>query len=116
MSMVRNVRTPEGIQLGANHVRLLGKKFREDDDRCRSCAFRLGTLPNGSPTTQMDILKCVMEGVPFHCHSHDGGYGADKLCHGYVMAREGIGGERPGLCPWSFSDEITPEGTAKSPA
>lgn len=76
------------------------------DERCSTCAFRRGTLPNGSPTTQMDVLKCIMEQVPFHCHeAHRKG----ELCHGWFAATyaEIKAGAPPKLVNWKFSDEYT---------
>jgi hypothetical protein len=84
----------------------------ETDDRCKSCAFRLGTVPNGCIQTQMDVMKAVIEDVPFLCHQ------ADRKgfpCHGWYAARvqlnrvERIKGKfEVEKCPWEFSppDEI----------
>ena len=41
-------------------------------ERCKTCAYRLGTSPNGCVTTLMTALKCTMEGEPFNCHERDG--------------------------------------------
>ena len=70
----RNRVTPEGRALGENMVRLTEPAIArladegEPDERCKSCAFRLGTVPNGCPQTQLDALKAVIEDVPFMCH------------------------------------------------
>ena len=78
--------TPEGIKLGQTMARLADKSQvlltaeGETDERCKSCAFRLGTVPNGCPQTQLDVFKAVVEKVPFNCHQ------ADKkghICHGW---------------------------------
>ena len=50
---------------------------------CKTCACRLGTVPNGCLQTQMDLLKAAAEGVPFLCHAPRDG----KLCLGWVRVR-----------------------------
>lgn len=89
--------TAEGRALGSIGTRLadLGRvrleaagltdlKFpRLRDEMCRTCACQAGSVPNGCLQTQMDFLKCVVEGTPFLCHApHDG-----KLCAGWARAR-----------------------------
>lgn len=112
--------TPEGRALGEQMARLTDKAIAtlaaegEADDRCKSCAFRAGTVPNGCPQTQMDALKCVVEGVPFLCHQADR---KESACHGWYAARialkraEKHRGTPPPFasCPWEFSppDEVT---------
>lgn len=50
---------------------------------CKTCACQPDTVPNGCLQTQLDFLKCAVEGIPFRCHSpHDG-----RLCTGWVRAR-----------------------------
>lgn len=52
-------------------------------DMCASCAFRPETVPNGCLQTQLDALKCVVEGQPFYCHApRDGAF-----CTGWIRAR-----------------------------
>ena len=103
--------TPEGMALGEQVVRLTEPGIRrlardgEPDERCTSCAFRLGTVPNGCPQTQMDALKAVMEGVLFRCHMSPG---MQMLCHGWYAARTEVvqqakAGVEPIACPWEFS-------------
>lgn len=111
--------TPEGKAAGAQLVRLTEPWIErlaaegEPDERCKSCAFRLGTVPNGCPQTQADALKAVVEKVPFLCHQ------ADRKgwpCHGWVAASvavraaEARKGPMPITCPWPFSppDEDAP--------
>lgn len=53
------------------------------DTRCSSCAFRLGTVPNGCIQTQLDTLKAITEGGQFLCHAPQDG----RLCAGYVACR-----------------------------
>lgn len=106
--------TPAGKALGAQMVRLTARTIAdlaaegEADERCKSCAFRLGTVPNGCPQTQADALKCVVEGVPFNCHQADR---AGQSCYGWFAARVALrrAEERRGVpapvttCPWEFS-------------
>lgn len=111
--------TPEGQKLGACMVRLTEPEVAklvaqgEPDDRCKTCAFREGTIPNGCPQTQMDALKCVMEGVPFFCHTPRPNMGGlDMVCHGWYAATvaleeaESVGAQRLQnfKTPWPFSN------------
>lgn len=112
--------TPEGREMGEHLVRITEPAIRylqlqgEPDERCRSCAFRAGTVPNGCLQTQMDALKAVVEDVPFLCHQHDR---KGWPCHGWFAARVAIlkaerenGGPLPvASCPWPFSE---PDGEA----
>jgi hypothetical protein len=107
--MIRNRPTPEGQELG-----IMLAKFVDDAEpaarlrmpdlppRCSSCAFRAGPhTANGSPATQMDALKCVLEGVKFHCHEpHREG----DLCSGWAMMM--LAKDQPDFVavPWEFSD------------
>ncbi len=81
----KNRVTPEGKALGEQMVRLTELWIAhlaadgEADERCKSCAFRAGTVPNGCLQTQMDVLKAVIEKVPFLCHQHDR---EGRICHG----------------------------------
>lgn len=84
--------SPEGQALGANMARLYEiarrdlRDLADPDDRCKSCAFREGTVPNGCAQTQLDISKCVAENIPFYCHQYRG-----QLCDGWVTVRIGLG-------------------------
>ncbi len=84
---------PQGQALGAQLVRLTEPWVAalasqgEPDMRCKSCAFRAGTVPNGCLQTQMDALKAVVEDVPFLCHQHDR---QGSICHGWFAAGVGI--------------------------
>lgn len=110
-----------GLELGAQILRLSEPAIArlvaegEPDERCKSCAFRPGTVPAGCLQTQMDVLKAIIEKVPFMCHQ------ADKrghICHGWYAAgvemrrKEDLLGPLPVTkCPWPFSppdDEGTP--------
>lgn len=84
--------SPEGQLLGEQMARLYDiaeKRLGEDADpgeRCKTCAFRRGTVPNGCAQTQLDISKCTVEGIPFYCHQNVG-----QLCHGWVTCHIGLG-------------------------
>ncbi len=110
----RNRVTPEGTELGRHMARLIApvierlEREGEPDERCNSCAFRLGTVPNGCPQTQMDALKAVMEHTPFLCHQSPKVKGKyTKLCHGWYAARveSRERGLLPIVCPWEFSKD-----------
>jgi hypothetical protein len=104
--------SPEGLALGAQMVKVtepwIGhlKAQGESDTRCKSCAFRPGTVPNGCLQTQMDALKAVVEKVPFNCHQRDR---EGQICHGWFAARVAMrhAEESKGpiniACPWDFS-------------
>jgi hypothetical protein len=75
-------------------------KLSNGQERCLTCAFRQGTYANGSPETNLDALKCVMEGVPFLCHED-----TRVPCAGWALLRR----SNPTLkteVPWPFSDEV----------
>jgi hypothetical protein len=80
----------------------------EPDERCKSCAFTPGTVPNGCLQTQQDALKAVVEGVPFLCHQANR---KGEICWGFYGARVALrrASERSGqplpvtACPWEFS-------------
>lgn len=104
---IRNFTSPEGHFLGTKlaawcddaepRARL---KVPELPTRCGSCAFRQGPhLANGSPATQMDALKCVIEGETFGCHDvHREG----SACAGWMMMVLGNEDAGPGKAPWDF--------------
>lgn len=111
--------TPHGRELGLHLARLTNPMIfqlsleGEPDARCQSCAFTLGTVPNGSPQATMDALKCVMEGVPFYCHVKRLPSGERETCHGWYAGRVALGGARQEM-PWPFSTDAPPaagEGT-----
>lgn len=105
--------SPEGRAIGEQQARMADGSIArlvaegEPDERCKSCAFVRGTVPNGCLQTQMDALKAVVEGVPFLCHQ------ADRKgwpCHGWYAARvalrraeEARGHALTVACPWEFS-------------
>ena len=87
---IRNQRTEEGAELGREMARLCDEaeprarlRMPALPPRCNSCAFRAGKhLASGSPATQLNAMKCVMEGVEFMCHepARDG-----ALCSGWAI-------------------------------
>lgn len=87
---MKNFRSPEGAEIGRKMAAWCDAaepkarlRMPELPPRCNSCAFREGRhLANRSPATQMDALKCVLEGVEFQCHE-PGREGA--LCSGWAM-------------------------------
>ena len=89
---VPNLPTTEGRLLGAQLARLtdieeerLRERFPRAHRRCGDCALRLGTAPNGCPETLMDVVKAVVERVPFYCHKAMTDEGKPRLlCAGYA--------------------------------
>jgi len=108
--------TPEGRAMGADLARLADAECAalardgEEDERCKTCAFRAGTVPNGCIQTQSDATKAVVEDVPFMCHQHQDKNGRyDRICYGWfavrriIVRRERVTGEKLPPCPWEFS-------------
>ena len=103
----RNHRTPEGAELGKILAKwcddaepLARLKDPELSPRCNSCAFRAGRhLANCSPYTQMDAIKCVIEGTAFYCHEPPR---SDDLCSGWVMFMLAEAMPDFGIAPWDF--------------
>lgn len=108
--MVRNRPTPDGQELGKHLARFCDEaepkarlRLPELPPRCNSCAFRAGPhTASGSPETQMDALKCVMEGLEFQCHE-PGRQGSP--CSGWAMMM--LAKDEPDFISvsWDFSDE-----------
>jgi hypothetical protein len=98
--------TPEGRAAGLQVAALADKAVArldaqgEPDERCRTCAFRLGTVPNGCAQTQSDAMKCVVEGIPFTCHQRLG-----NPCHGWYALRAALKNKIPAgmTVPWKLS-------------
>lgn len=90
MSVVRNRAEPAGRELGkqlaqwCDEAEPLARLAVPDlPPRCNSCAFREGPhVANGSVATTMDVLKCLIEVVPFLCHQPDR---VGCMCSGWVM-------------------------------
>lgn len=85
----------------------LAERDGEADERCKSCAFTFGTVPNGCLQTQMDVTKAVVEKKLFMCHQSDR---KGWPCHGWyaltavISEREKLKGALPvSTCPWEFS-------------
>lgn len=105
--------TPEGRLLGAKLVEWFEPHIEDlvalgnPDKRCKTCAFRAGTIPNGCPQTQMQVLKCVLEQDEFHCHSRHDEQGEPMLCYGWVAATDLAlrRKEKPHKCPWPATGE-----------
>jgi hypothetical protein len=97
---------PLGRELGAHLARLTQPSIDAmaaagiSDDRCASCAFRLGTIPNGCIETQADALKSLMEGIPFYCHMKE----PRVLCHGWYAGRESLIGTKT-VMPWAYTTD-----------
>lgn len=112
----RNVATPEGHELGRHLARFCDQaepaarlRFPELPPRCNSCAFRAGPhVASGSPETQMDALKCVLEGVQFNCHEPARG---GHVCSGCAMMMLAKGKPDFHEVSWPFSDEIAEDTT-----
>jgi len=110
--------SPLGKQMGATMAKLADRMCAslaaegEPDTKCKSCAFRLGTVPNGCAQTQSDVLKAVSEGVPFICHKNLPGQ--RDICHGWFALRvltrrlEEATGQGLPPCPWEFSPPDQP--------
>jgi hypothetical protein len=112
-----------GRQAGAVMARLADAEIAtlmregEQDERCQSCAFRAGTVPNGCAQTQLDVQKAVTEDVPFLCHCHRDRHGrANRICYGWFAVRrivdrfERATGRTLPPCDYDFSppDAVAP--------
>jgi hypothetical protein len=105
MGKVINEPTREGFEHGYHLSRFADAEeakapLANGRERCITCAFRCGTYPSGSPTTTMDALKCVIEGVPFMCHED-----TRQICAGYALLRRSDP-QRKTEVNWPFSDEV----------
>ena len=88
--LARNYSSPEGAELGAKMAQWCDDaepkaRLRMFDlpPRCASCACRKGKhLANTSLATQMDFLKCLIEGREFYCHEPAR---EDQFCSGWAM-------------------------------
>lgn len=97
---MRNRPTDLGRKLGEQLARLCDNAEATTmtlHPRCKTCAFRAGSIPNGCETTLMDAVKCSMEGdTKFMCHERPG-----KPCSGWIMMRA----DESFKVSWPFSDE-----------
>lgn len=102
---------PLGVELQANTMRLFVQPGLdalaadgEPDERCGTCAFRVGTVPGSCVQTQADALKAICEDVPFMCHAHEVDGKFDRICHGWFAARTIMGGKKIAT-PWPWSED-----------
>lgn len=106
--------TQEGRAMGEQMARLCDReaaKFIRDDEwqedeRCASCAFRAGTVPNGCLQTQLDAMKCVLEHKPFYCHATE--KPGTNVCAGWFASVQAVKDEPAKVCPWPFSPPDDP--------
>lgn len=114
-NLEHNRTTAEGRAAGFHLARLtdieVGKLMSSgewhQDERCASCALRMGTVPNGCPQTILDVTKCVLEKKTFNCHVARGDCPAGTHpCMGWFAAMQLGGGPRKRAAvkaPWEFS-------------
>jgi hypothetical protein len=116
MSIRRIMPTPEGRDLGNMIAKLtdnaedaVRQQFPNHAERCKSCAFRAGTFPNGCPETLMDALKCVVENEPFYCHQEfDAAGKPSNICAGWLIATTEASDDlrkriSPITAPWEYT-------------
>lgn len=103
--LVRNLPCDKGRMLGRELARMADraeaesvKNFPNTKVRCKTCAFRGGTVPNGTLLTVMDALKCAMEQKPFLCHED-----LPNPCMGWIEAAN-VCQRNPIPTPWEFSE------------
>jgi hypothetical protein len=101
---------PASIELGEHLAHMTDaaeidalKTFPGHGKRCKSCAFRRGTIPNQCADTLADAIKCVMEHVPFLCHEHPAGSKPTGLCAGWAFAEHALRDKPTRKMPWEFS-------------
>ncbi len=95
--------SPEGRAAGVQLGRLTDKAIAEatvtfpglTDERCKSCAYRGGSIPNGCAETVMDAIACAVTREPFWCHLrfHADGSPMD-LCAGWAALQSSSVAER----------------------
>lgn len=112
--------SPEGKKMGEQMARLCDRESKKfiaegewtEDERCASCAFRLGTVPNGCLQTQLDVMKAVMEHEAFFCHMVD--TPGTKVCAGWFASVQAVKHKPKVICPWPYSppDDETQEQNA----
>lgn len=100
--------SPEGRKIGEmiadrfdRAQAILADQGEPDDERCKSCAGRRGTVPNGCLVTMADLTKALIERVPFLCHQHDK---RGEPCHAWYAIAATTKSPPPGTTvPWDFS-------------
>lgn len=110
--LVPNRPSELGRAMGRELARLVENNMERDkerfpnapDGRCKTCAFRPGTIPNGCEETVMDALKAALQFDRFLCHqTHDENGKPDKICVGWLYA---CSGSRERMeAPWPYSHE-----------
>lgn len=113
MTLIPNRPSEEGRALGKEMARLTDlaeaedlKRFPKQRWRCGTCAFRLGTIPNGCTATMMDAVKCMVEGLPFMCHESPKGRSGEptQVCAGWMAGQGAVHKHGPPIeTPWPFS-------------
>lgn len=117
--MIRNTPSPEGYELGEQLARFADDaeprvrlKYPAFPVRCKSCAFRRGSKPNGMVATLMNALKCWLEkDTEFHCHEH-GREGTP--CAGWAMLMLD-GDADPVETPWDYVEGADKKSEARNP-
>lgn len=100
--------TPISIEAGQQVARLAENAVArvaamgDPDERCSTCAFRLGTQPNQCGDTLSDAMKCIIEREPFYCHDKKR---IGRPCHGWFAVSVVTRGMPAGKAPWPFSHE-----------
>lgn len=114
-TLVPNRPTELGYEMGARLAAMtdaeelkLRLQFPNHAERCKTCAFTAGTVPNGCENTLMDAIKCVVESIPFMCHQHFDENGAPtELCAGFAILQNTTISRDPKTvalaAPWEFS-------------
>ncbi len=88
-------------------------------ERCKSCAYRPGTIPNGCEETIMDAIKCAVEMEPFYCHERFDKDGKPvDLCNGWMIAVSTVDSNEKlkrtfPTAPWPYSHENSDDLTTK---
>lgn len=85
----------------SEHGKVLGAEFAavadaaaaahpEIPERCKTCAFRAGTVPNGHATTLADAMHCIIgtECGPFWCHQSLVDDKPTEVCRGYLLVKD----------------------------
>ena len=110
MPLVPNRPTEQGRKLGDQVARLANiaeacqvANYPNERKRCKTCAFRSGTIPNGCESTVLDAIKCVVERIPFVCHEKPAQESSSTFCAGWLMAVAETQGMIPQVMPWDFS-------------
>lgn len=93
--LVPNRPSEEGRALGKELARLCdgeAEKLRHAGlpvpERCKSCAFTEGTVPNGCASTALDATLSAINGIDFFCHMGvKPGEEPTKLCAGYLIMK-----------------------------